>query len=275
LRTWISLALITFLNQQVIQALHHFRPLLDSDDEERRLAEQMTKMPARPVLLVNLLGALYFLFLVLYSPIEAFKDRPLLTPAYLASGFIAFGVGSVIYYHTFRQLRFIQRVYAGVRSFNLFRMEPVYAFSRHTALTSGAYLLLVSLILLFFPYPVTDIRSVLSFLLQILLSVLAFVVPLWNTHRRLAAEKRRLESAVDLRIEATVEQIHRDIDESRAQSVADQKTALESLLLERKMLEGFSTWPWETNTFKSILTAIFVPLLLFLAQLVLERWFAL
>jgi hypothetical protein len=66
----------------------------------------MTKMPARPVLLVNLLGVLYFLFLALYSPLEAFKDRPLLTPVYLVSGSLAFGVGSVIYYHTFRQLHF-------------------------------------------------------------------------------------------------------------------------------------------------------------------------
>jgi hypothetical protein len=275
LRTWISLALITFLNQQAIQALRHFRPLLDSDDEERRLAEQMTKMPARPVLLVNLLGMLYFLFLALYSPLEAFKDRPLLTPIYLVSGFLAFGVGSVIYYHTFRQLRFVHRIYAGVRSFSLFRMEPVYAFSRLTARTSGAYLLLVSLTLLFFPYPVTDTRAVLSFLLQILLSLLAFVVPLWNTHQRLAAEKRRLESAVDMRTETMLEHMHRHIDELKVQSLAEDKTALESLLLERKMLNEFPTWPWETNTLRSILTAIFVPLLLYLVQLVLERWFAL
>jgi hypothetical protein len=274
LRTWISLALITLLNQQAIQALHHFRPLLDSDDEEQGLAEQMTKMPARPVLLVNLIGVLYFLYLALYSPLEAFKDRPLLTPAYLVSGFLAFGVGSVIYYHTVRQLRFVHRIYAGVRSFNLFRMEPVYAFSSLTALTSGAYLLLVSLTLLFFPYPVTDRRSVLSFLVQILLILLAFVVPLWNTHRRLAAEKRHLESAVDARIEATLKQMHGHIDEFKAQSLVDHKTALESLLLERKIVEGFRTWPWESNTIKSVLTAVFVPLLLFMIQLVLERWFA-
>ncbi len=228
---------MTFLNQQAVQALHLFRPLLDSGEEQRSLAAQMTKMPARPVLLVNLLGILCFLFLARYSPLEAFKDRFLLTPVYLASGFLAFGVGSVIYYHTFRQLRFVHRIYAGVRSLSLFRMEPVYAFSPLTALTSGAYLLLVSITLLFFPYPVTDTRAVLSFLLQILLSMAAFVLPLWNTHQRLAAEKSRSESAVDLRIEMMLEHMHRHLDEVETQSLAQDKTVLESLLLERKMLE--------------------------------------
>jgi hypothetical protein len=273
LRTWISLALITFLNQQAIGALHQFRPLLDSDDEERRLAQLMTTMPVRPVLGVNLLGCLYFLFLALTAPLEAFKGRPLLTPAYLTSGFLAFGVGSVIYYHTYRQLRFVHRIYAGVHSFNLFQMQPVYAFSRLTALTGGAYLLLISLTLLFFPYPLTDRRAILSFLLQMLLTVVALVLPLWDTHQRLAAEKRRLQSAVDRRIETMLEQMHRSIDEFKAQSLEAHKTALESLLLERKVLEGLPTWPWQSSTLHNFLTAIFVPLLLLVVQLVVERWF--
>jgi hypothetical protein len=45
------LALMTYLNRRAIRALHEFRPFLESGDEERRLAEQMTSMPVRPVLL--------------------------------------------------------------------------------------------------------------------------------------------------------------------------------------------------------------------------------
>jgi hypothetical protein len=274
LRTWISLALITFLNQQAIEALHQFRPLLDSDDEERHLAQQMTTMPMRPVVVVNLLGCLYFLFLAINSPLEAYKDRPLLTPAYLTSGFLAFGLGSVIYYHTYRQLRFVHRIYAGVHSFNLFQLEPVYAFSRLTALTGGAYLLLITLTLLLFPFPVTDRRAILSFLLQMTLTLVALILPLWNTHQRLAREKRRLQSAVDRRIETTLGEMHRHIDKFEAQSLEGHKTALESLLLERKVLEGLPTWPWQSSTLHSFLTAVFVPLFLFVVQLVLERWFS-
>lgn len=272
LRTWISLALITYLNRQALQALHDFRPLLASEEVEQQLRGQLTKMPARPVLLTNLVGALYFLFLVLFNPLDAFVGRPLLTPAYVVSGFLAFGVGSVIYYHTFHQLRCVQRIYASVRSFNLFQLEPVYTFSRLTAQTGGAYLILISLTLLLFPYPVTDTRAVMSFFLQMLLSLLAFVLPLWQTHQRLVVEKQRLLGEVGQRMQTTLQQMHRYLDEFDAQTLTGLKTALESLLLERKVIEEIPTWPWQPGTLKALLTALFLPLLLFLAQLGLERW---
>jgi hypothetical protein len=275
LRTWMSLALMQCLNHQAIQALHSFRPLLNSDEDEIRLREWLTTLPARPVWIVQLIGALYFLMLVLYSPIDAFKGRPLLTPAYVISGFIAFAVGSIIYYHTFHQLRLVHRIYANVRSFNLFQLQPVYAFSRLTALTGVVYLLLISLTLILFPYPLTDTRAVVSFLLQILLSILAFVLPLWNTHQRLTAEKNRLQSEVERRIESILQKIHHHLDEFDLQTLTGPKTALESLLLERKVLEEIPTWPWQPSTLRSLLSALFLPLLLFLAQLVLERWITL
>jgi hypothetical protein len=48
---------------------------------------------------------------------------------------------------------------------------------------------------------------------------------------------------------------------------------LESLMLERKLLEAIPTWPWQPNTLRGLLTAFFLPLILFVGQLVIERWF--
>jgi hypothetical protein len=272
-RTWLALAWMTYLNQQAIQALHHFRPLLDSDEEEQRLAQQMTTMLGRPVWIVSLVGMLFFLLLARVRPIDAFVDRPFLTPAYLLSGFGAFGIGSVIYFHTFHQLRWVSRIYTGTQSINLFRLEPLFAFSRLTARTGVAYLFLVSLSLLLFPYPLTDTRAVVSYLLQIALSLLAFVLPLWNTHQRLETEKRRLVGEADLRMEKSLQQLHRHLDEGNAQVIEGDQVALESLLLERKVLEAIPTWPWQPSTLRGIVTALFLPILLFLVQMVIERWF--
>jgi hypothetical protein len=272
-RTWLALACMTCLNQQALQALHRFRPLLGSDEEEQGLAQQMTTMPARPVWITSLLGMLYFLFLALFRPIDFIIDRPLLEPAFLISGLGAFGIGSVIYYHTFHQLRLVHRIYAGVLSFNLFRLEPIYIFSGLTSRTSFVYLFLASITLFLFPYPLTDLRALLSYLLQILLSVLAFALPLWNTHQRLVTEKRRLESETALRMEATLQQMHRHLDDADAQAIAGDKTVLESLMLERKLLEAIPTWPWQPSTLRGLLTAFFLPLILFVGQLVIERWF--
>jgi hypothetical protein len=114
----------------------------------------------------------------------------------------------VLYYHTLHQLRLVYRLYAGVRSFNLFRLEPVFAFSRLTALTGGIFLVLISITYILYPYPLGDIRALASYLLQILLAVLAFILPLWPTHQRLAAEKRRLQDEAGARLEASLQQLH-------------------------------------------------------------------
>ncbi len=273
-RTWLALACMTYLNHQATEALHRFRPLLDSDDEELRLAQQITTMPARPVWLIGLLGMLYFFYLALNRPIAAFVDRPLLTPAYLISGFFAFGLGSVLYYHTYHQLRLVHHIYAQVKFFNLFRLGPVYAFSRLTARTGIAYLFLLSLSVLLFPYPLTDMRTLVSYTLQIWLSLVAFIVPLWNTHQRLVAEKRRLVGETDLHMETALQHLHRHLDDADAHAVGGDKTVLEGLLLERKVLEAIPTWPWQPSTLRGILTALFFPLLLLLAQLAIERWFS-
>lgn len=273
-RTWLALALMTYLNHEARQSLRDFRPLLDSDETATRLAYRLTTMPPLPVLVNNLVGFLYFLFLVLYYPVEWLVDRPLLTPTYLFSGFVSFSLASVIYYYTFHQLRMVHRIYAGVRSFNLFRLQPVYAFSRLTARTGVAYLALISLTLLLFPYPVTDTRAMASYLLQLLLSLLAFVLPLWNTHQRLEAEKRRLQSEVERRLEGMLQQMHHHLDDFDAQAVAERKTGVESLLLERQVLNAIPTWPWQPNTLKALLTALILPLLLLLAQQLLEGWFS-
>lgn len=265
---------MTYLNHEARQSLRDFRPLLDSDETATRLAYRLTTMPPLPVLVNNLVGFLYFLFLVLYYPVEWLVDRPLLTPTYLFSGFVSFSLASVIYYYTFHQLRMVHRIYAGVRSFNLFRLQPVYAFSRLTARTGVAYLALISLTLLLFPYPVTDTRAMASYLLQLLLSLLAFVLPLWNTHQRLEAEKRRLQSEVERRLEGMLQQMHHHLDDFDAQAVAERKTGVESLLLERQVLNAIPTWPWQPNTLKALLTALILPLLLLLAQQLLEGWFS-
>jgi hypothetical protein len=272
LRTWLVLALMTYLNHEARRALHDFRALLDSDEAAALLEFKLTTLPRRPVWVVILLGGGYFLFLALYRPLEAFVDRPLLTPVYLLSGLGAFGLGSAIYYQTFHQLRIVHGVYADVRAFNLFQLEPVYAFSRLTARTGGAYLLLITLTLLLFPYPVTDLRAVVSYVLQLLLSVLAFLLPLWRTHQRLAAEKRRLQGEVERRLDAALANLHRHLDEFDAQALAGIKLAVESLLLERKVLDEIPTWPWQPGTLKALLTALLLPLVLFLAQLALEGW---
>jgi hypothetical protein len=46
---------------------------------------------------------------------------------------------------------------------------------------------------------------------------------------------------------------------------------LASLLQEREVLSKLPTWPWSTGTLRSLVTAILLPLFLFVVQLLVTR----
>jgi hypothetical protein len=50
------------------------------------------------------------------------------------------------------------------------------------------------------------------------------------------------------------------------------RTVLSALKEERETIEGLSTWPWRPGTFTRMLSAIFLPILLWLLREVLGRF---
>ena len=48
---------------------------------------------------------------------------------------------------------------------------------------------------------------------------------------------------------------------------------LASLLVQREILAKLPTWPWSTTTLRGFVTAILLPMALFLAQQALSRFF--
>jgi hypothetical protein len=103
-------------------------------------------------------------------------------------------------------------------------------------------------------------------------------------HALLEADKgRRLDEASD-RIDATVATLHRVVDEETesprdaeqsrlAQLRVDALSkALAGLLQEREFTAKISTWPWETSTLGAVLSAVALPIVLFLVTRFLERF---
>src|SRR5512139_2810428 len=68
--TWGVLALMTALNQEAILGLHRFHPLLDADEANIPTLEyEITKMPARTVLLTTPVWLVLFALIAVTSPI--------------------------------------------------------------------------------------------------------------------------------------------------------------------------------------------------------------
>jgi len=85
-------------------------------------------------------------------------------------------------------------------------------------------------------------------------------------------EKEGLQLQADRRFKATLADLHRSVDE-RDLSVADglNKT-LASLQLEREALARIPTWPWQAATLRAFLSALLVPIVIWLIIRALERF---
>jgi uncharacterized membrane protein (UPF0136 family) len=261
-----------------LSALREFRPLLKFDDEGvRRLGIEFTTMPSRPVIISGLLWSLaYGVICYVNVPIwtELYSVGPFALTIAIAAGLLTFFTGSIIYYHTIRQLRLVSQTVAKVSTFNLFRLDPVYAFSRLTARTGVVWILLVSITPMLFPSRLNPIPMIVLSLFQIALALAAFVLPLWSVHKRLVTEKRSLLADISSRVEAASRRLHRHLDEDDLTRIGDVKDAFAALAAERDVVDKIPTWPWRAGTLGGILSALALPIVLFLIQRILQRWLA-
>jgi uncharacterized membrane protein YfbV (UPF0208 family) len=176
----------------------------------------------------------------------------------------------IIFYHTIRQLRLVSRIYTQHTNVNIFETGPLYALSRVTALTAVA--------LLFFFYLNITLRSQLQGAgpaiaggLTILLAVAAFVWPLLGGHTLLQQEKLRWKGEVARRMETVARELHRRTDAGDYSDMANMDHAIDGLIKEQGALDKVSTWPWEPETVRAVVTALLLPVALWVVTRVLER----
>ncbi len=272
------IGLVHYLDRVAEGSLASFRPTLTiAEPEIARLRYELTVIPARPAAII-LIGSIsltltYFVLdpvasqvvgltpvaLVLRTALEAFITAVLLT----------------LIYHTLRQLRIVRRILDRGTRIDLFHPSPLYAFARLTSRTAIVLIGVAIATALVNPIQSSNESYVVLYFSWyvgfIVFAAAVFVYPLLGLHDRLVAEKDRLEGESEERLRRALEELNRDVD-SRELGRADvlNKT-LASLLLQRDVLAKLPTWPWSTGTLRGFLTAIMLPVALFLVQRVLAQ----
>ena len=272
---WGPLALMTHLNRVALEALAGFSPLLDLDEPRlERLKVEFTVMPARSVILSGVFWSIIYLgitYLTTNAFYVAYGLGTLLTVAMFIEGLISYATGSAIYYHSFRQLRLVNQTVKTVRQYDLFQLNPVYSFSRVTSQIGLAWMVMLSLTLLLYPIKLATGPILAILALQVVLAVAAFVLPLLFVNRRLIYEKRRLLAEHNRRLESTLEGLHRCLDEKKMDEASLLNAAVNALNLERNILTGIPTWPWRINTLTTFLSTLWLPIIIFLIQLLIKK----
>ena len=273
---WVPLAIMTYVDSVAVGALSSFRPLLDIDEEQySRLKYEFTNMPSRGVFLSGLFWGINYLLITYFGYQTAYVGLgwgKVFSAMTFAVGLFTYLTGSVIYYHSIRHLSLINRTVRMAKKFNLFRLDPVHAFSRVTSLIGISWMLMLTLTLLTLPIRLATGLGVAIMAVQILLAIAAFVLPLWFVHRRLVSEKRNLIAELNLRFQSAMDKLHHALDKNEKDDVDHFSNALMGMGAEREVLTAIPTWPWRAGTLTGFLSAIVLPIIIFLIQFAVEKW---
>lgn len=276
-----ALALMHYLDDVADEALDAFRPVMTATEAEvEAVRASLTTMPAAPVVLATLVGALVGVAqraLVSSHNLEGIgyaTGGPVFVYEYTLMLWVFVGL-AVLVYHTFRQLRLVDVLYRECAMVRLFDPAPLYAFSRVAARTALGVVFIAYLWFVTYPRSTAGSSTLVFVIVMVVLAVLAIVTyvwPLWGAHQRLEAEKLRRKTDTHARIDFVLEQ-------QRARIAAEDHTALQggnhamaSLSAELGLLDKASTWPWQAGALRSFLTAVMLPLMVWLVQQVLSRW---
>jgi hypothetical protein len=163
----------------------------------------------------------------------------------------------------YRAMRMIRQLYDHVESVNLFHLEPIYAFSGFTVRVGILFVLANTLTYLSNPIGWFLVSSV---SLWTFLAIASFIWPLGGMHAKLQKEKERMNHENDLRLNKTYKELHQRIDKKKDVGMADFRSRLSALLEVRQEIKKISTWPWDSTTLRTFITALFVPLTVWLIQ---------
>ena len=273
---WGPMAIMTYLNLTSEAALSGFSPLLDvGEDRLKRLKYEFTTMPNRGVIFSSvfwIIAYVFFMYLTIDVLAREYGFGNIFGTIVIIEGLISYSFGGAIYYHSIRQLWMVNKTVKMVRQFNLFQLDPVYSLARLTSRTGISWIFMLVFTLLLFPLALVKGVVLSVLILQVLLALAAFVLPLQLVNQSLVSEKRRLLSELNQRIESILDKMHQSIDDNQPSELDALNAYLTTLNAERDILKGIPTWPWSSGTLTGFLSAILLPILLFLLQIVIQNW---
>jgi len=265
-----------YLDRRASAALEALQPALTLDEEAHdQVHYRLTTLPALPTLLASAvtIGTIALIGIITgetESSIEAVSSSPIASGAVLAVYYIGWWVFGAFAYHTLHQLRVINKIYLEHTRIHLFALSPLYAFSGVTALTAVTLAVATYGWTALNPDNLSRPVSIVVMSLITLLALGVFAWPLVGIHRLLREEKTRKLDECALRMEDAIADLHRRMDSGDLGAMDQLNSAMANLVIEKDALDAIPTWPWQPETPRLLITALALPLGLWIIQYVLQ-----
>jgi hypothetical protein len=291
------LGLMHYLDRSAQAALIAFRPVLELPRRGRSAAGpdntsfealryRLTTLPRQTTRWAALAGALVGLGLPilfmkpsggagtsLVGVVSSFRfsSSPIGVAALLIQFAFAEAIAGTLVYHCIHQLSEINRIYLRYARLNLYRLQPLYAFSIPAALTAGGLILYDYAWFAAAPQLLDEPISLVLSAFFAIVAAATFAWPLFGIHGRLVVEKKRCLAENAHRFEAAVSELHQRVDKKTLSRMDDLNKTLSSLEIEQAVVRRIPTWPWEPGTLRSVVAALALPIIIWLIQYVLQK----
>lgn len=263
---------LDYATRQTREAVHALRPMLTLNPAQQAQIEyRLRYLPARATLWTGLAFGLgsgsLFIWLVCQIPQARLLQGSGLGIAVdgLLCLMYATWQGAFVYatYHLQTQ---IGLVYARYLNVDLLLPQPLYALSAVS--TRAALVTLFVVYLWAFTLPPGPYHTLILgiFLVFGLMGIAILILPLRGAQRRLAAEKRKLQAQVGERIKAAIAQLYQKADSGDLKDIDGLNKLMASLELTRQIIDRASTWPWHPDTPRLLITAMLLPIVVWLLQ---------
>jgi hypothetical protein len=190
-------------------------------------------------------------------------------PAYLAYGpafllgygLAPIGVGQVIHW-----LRLVDRIHREARAINPFDDGPLFAFSRLTVASglsfegSVYYSLTVN-----GAFQAGNVISILFLSMSTIFGIVVFLGPLWGIHDRLVKEKETRILKAEQRLDRLTAELDERIDSGTLEGTDRINAAVSAATVLRERVARLPTWPWSPQLLRGFVSALLLPIVVYLA----------
>lgn len=273
-----TMALLHLLDRRGERALARMRPLLTCDDRAyAQLRYRMTTIPGDKTLLCSLTGAVIgagAVVLQRVAPLQAFRGftwtsgQRYFIETWLILTWFVFGA---LFYHTYHQLRLINHTYTEHTRIDLDEYQPLFHFSRVSALTAVGLLLLPYGWYAAVPGLISDAAGILFGALFPVFALISFLWPLVGVHNLLVAAKDHALAENARALQDARGQLYRRTAAGELSEASLLNDALTAIRAERNGLNEVPTWPWQPGTPRAVGAALLLPVAVWLIQWIIER----
>jgi len=266
-----TLGALVIFNRVALRSLDAFWPATGWPNSERAdWAHRFVTVPRGLGWFCLALGIPIAIGAFLSAPAAFLGDpqtRWILAVAFLPSMLLGYGMFPLIVVHTVRQLRLVMRIHREATAINPFDREPVYAFSRLTvAIGSGFVLVGYYGLAVNGAFQAGNLVSLITLGGSLAVGAVMFVVPLWGIHDRLLDEKAVLLRQVEARLGRLGDEMYRRVDAGEFDGTKSVSDSIGGVNLLRDRIARLPTWPWPPNVLRGFLSALLLPVIVYIVS---------